>query len=152
MKTTLMIAFTLLTSISFSQLVPKAELEQFWNSNILSMVKIDKEAIIAQTNFPLDGAWGYMVDDLSEPESWTQELYSNNLEKIYTDEIRIAMRSKTINDLAHFTTDEGETALLLSIMIETYDKESGMTFESSYMFFFTKIDGNWKLFKMDIAG
>jgi hypothetical protein len=152
MKTTLIIAFTLLTSISFSQLVPKAELEQFWNSNILSILKIDKEAIIAQTNLPLDGAWGYMVDDLSEPESWTQELYSNNLEKIYTEEIRIAMRSKTINDLAHFTTDEGETALLLSIMIETYDKESDMTFESSYMFFFKKIDGNWKLFKMDIAG
>lgn len=152
MKTTLIIAFTLLTSISFSQLVQKAELDEFWNSNILPMVKIDKEAIIAQTNFPLDGAWGYMVDDLSEPESWTQELYSNNLEKIYTEEIRIAMRSKTINDLAHFTTDEGETALLLSIMIETYDKESDMTFELSYMFFFKKIDGNWKLFKMDIAG
>lgn len=152
MKTTLIIAFTLFTSISFSQLVQKAELEAFWNSNILSMVKIDKETIISQTNFPLEGAWGYMVDDLSEPESWTQELYSNNLEKIYTNEIRIAMRSKTINDLAHFTTEEGETALLLSIMIETYDKESDMTFETSYMYFFKKFDVNWKLFKIDLAG
>ena len=69
MKTTLIIAFTLLTSISFSQLVQKAELEAFWNSNILPMVKIDKETIISQTNFPLEGAWGYMVDDLSELES-----------------------------------------------------------------------------------
>lgn len=152
MKTILIIAFTFLTSITFSQLVQKAELEEFWNSNILPMVKIDKETIISQTNFPLEGAWGYMVDDLSDPESWTAELYTNNLEKIYTDEIRIAMRSKTINDLAHFTTEEGETALLLSIMIETYDKESDMTFESSYMFFFKKFEGNWKLFKIDIAG
>jgi len=152
MKTILIIAFTFLTSITFSQLVQKAELEEFWNSNILPMVKIDKETIISQTNFPLEGAWGYMVDDLSDSESWTAELYTNNLEKIYTDEIRIAMRSKTINDLAHFTTEEGETALLLSIMIETYDKESDMTFESSYMFFFKKFEGNWKLYKIDIAG
>ncbi len=152
MKTTLIVAFTLLTSISFSQLVQKTELDAFWNSTILPIVKIDKETIIAQTNFPLEGAWGYMVDDLSEPESWTTELYSNNLEKIFTDEIRISMRSKTINDLAHFTTDEGETALLLSILIETYDKESDMTFETSYMYFFKKFDGNWKLFKIDIAG
>lgn len=152
MKNLFLISFLLFTHITFSQLVPKAELDQFWNSNILSMVRIDKEAIVAQTNFPLEGAWGYMIDDLSEPESWTQELYSNNLAKIYTDEIRIAMRSKTINDLTHFTTDEGETALLLSIMVETYDKESDMTFESTYMFYFKKFDGNWKLFKMDIAG
>lgn len=152
MKTTLIVAFTLLTSISFSQLVQKTELDAFWNSTILPIVKIDKETIIAQTNFPLEGAWGYMVDDLSEPESWTTELYSNNLEKIFTDEIRISMRSKTINDLAHFTTEEGETALLLSIMIETYDKESDMTFETSYMYFFKMFDGNWKLFKIDIAG
>ena len=93
-----------------------------------------------------------MVDDLSDPESWTKELYTNNLDQIFTEEIRIAMRAKTINDLAHFKTDEGETSLLLSILIETYDKESDMTFESSYMFFFKKFEGNWKLYKIDIAG
>ncbi len=152
MKTILIVAFALLTSISFSQLVPKPELDQFWNSTVLPIVKLDKETIISQTNFPLEGAWGYMVDDLSDPESWTKELYTNNLDQIFTEEIRIAMRSKTINDLAHFKTDEGETSLLLSILIETYDKESDMTFESSYMFFFKKFEGNWKLYKIDIAG
>ncbi len=152
MKTFLIIAFTQLTIISYSQLVSKPELEQFWNSTILPIVQLDNETVISQTNFPLDGAWGYMVDDLSEPESWTQALYSNNLEKIYTNEIRIALRGKTINDLAHFTTDEGQIALLLSILIETYDKESDMTFETSYMYFFKKFDGYWKLFKIDIVG
>jgi hypothetical protein len=152
MKTFLIIAFTQLTIISYSQLVSKPELEQFWNSTILPMVQLDNETVISQTNFPLDGAWGYMVDDLSEPESWTQALYSNNLEKIYTNEIRIALRGKTINDLAHFPTDEGQIALLLSILIETYDKESDMTFETSYMYFFKKFDGYWKLFKIDIVG
>lgn len=152
MKTFLIIAFTQLTIISYSQLVSKPELEQFWNSTILPMVQLDNETVISQTNFPLEGAWGYLVDDLSEPESWTQALYSNNLEKIYTNEIRIALRGKTCNDLAHFTTDEGQTALLLPIMIETYDKESNMTFETSYMYFFKKFDGNWKLFKIDIVG
>lgn len=152
MKTFLIIAFTQLTIISYSQLVPKPGLEQFWNSTILPMVQLDNETVISQTNFPLEGAWGYMVDDLSEPESWTQALYSNNLEKIYTNEIRIALRNKTINDLAHFTTDEGQIVLLLSILIETYDKESDMTFETSYMYFFKKFDGYWKLFKIDIVG
>jgi hypothetical protein len=152
MKTFLIIAFTQLTIISYSQLVSKPELEQFWNSTILPIVQLDNETVISQTNFPLDGAWGYMVDDLSEPESWTQALYSNNLEKIYTNEIRIALRGKTINDLSHFTTDEGQIALLLSILIETYDKESDMTFETSYMYFFKKFDGYWKLFKIDIVG
>jgi hypothetical protein len=152
MKTFLIIAFTQLTIISYSQLVPKAELEQFWNSSISPIVQFDKETIISQTNFPLEGTWGYMVDDLSEPESWTQALYSANIEKIYTNEIRIAMRGKTINDLAHFTTDEGQTALLLSIIIETHDKESDLTFETAYMYFFKKFNGNWKLFKIDIVG
>ena len=152
MKTYLIIAFTQLTMITHSQLVPKPELELFWNSTILPIVQLDKETIISETNFPLEGAWGYMVDDLSEQESWTQPLYSNNIEKIYTKEIRIAIGGKTINDLAHFTTDEGQIALLLSILIETYDKESDMTFETSYMYFFKKFDGYWKLFKIDIVG
>ena len=152
MKTYLISSFTQLTMITHSHLVPKPELEQFWNSTILPIVQLDKETIISETNFPLEGAWGYMVDDLSEQESWTQALYSANIEKIYTKEIRIAISGKTINDLAHFTTDEGQIALLLSILIETYDKESDMTFETSYMYFFKKFDGYWKLFKIDIVG
>lgn len=152
MKSLILLVFSSLTIFSFGQLVPKHEVEEFWNSNMLPIIKLDKATIENQTNFPLEGSWGYIVDDLGDPESWTKELYVENLGQIYSDAIRIAIRSKSINDLAHMTTESGETALLLSVYVETKDKESDIVYETSYMFFFKKFEGVWKLYKIELAG
>jgi hypothetical protein len=153
MKRLLLIA-TILISISpiFSQKLERNVVVAFWESNIKAIVDFDTAKIITQTNFPLEGSWGYAIGLETEPEEWTKEDYINNLESIFTEELRTLLREKTFNDLTHHSNEAGEIQLIINLMSYYTDIETQETYESSTILFFKKFDNEWKLFSIEYAG
>jgi hypothetical protein len=124
----------------------------FWDSNIKAIVDFDSTKIIAQTNFPLEGSWGYAIGLETEPEEWTKTDYTTNLESIFTEELRTLLSEKTYNDLTHYANEEGEIQLIINLMSYYTDIETQETYESSTILFFKKFDNEWKLFSIEYAG
>ena len=139
-------------SNSFSQKLEYNVIVAFWDSNIKAIVDFDSTKIIAQTNFPLEGSWGYAIGLETEPEEWTKTDYITNLESIFTEELRILLREKTYNDLTHYANDAGEIQLIINLMSYYTDIETQETYESSTILFFKKFNNEWKLFSIEYAG
>lgn len=153
MKRLLLIA-SILISISpiFSQKLERNVVVAFWESNIKAIVDYDTAKIINQTNFPLQGSWGYAIGLETEPEAWSKEDYVGNIESIFTEELRALLREKTFNDLTHYTDDSGEIQLIINLMSYYTDIETQETYESSVMLFFKRFNNEWKLFSIEYAG
>ena len=145
-------AILLCLSNSFSQKLERTAVVAFWESNIKAIVDFDSTKIIAQTNFPLEGSWGYAIGLETEPEEWTKTDYITNLESIFTEELRILLREKTYNDLTHYANDAGEIQLIINLMSYYTDIETQETYESSTILFFKKFNNEWKLFSIEYAG
>lgn len=150
MKASFIFLLLFFSSVSFGQQADHATVQQFWNSNILEIVRLDKEKIIEHTSFPVAGSWGYVLELEGEPESWTSEDFINNIPKIFNDEVRIKLRGMTYNDLVHHKDENGELNFILQLNFQTV-VEAG-TFESSTLLYFKKFDGIWKLFQIEYAG
>jgi hypothetical protein len=145
-------AILLCLSNSFSQKLEYNVVVAFWDSNIKAIVDFDSTKIIAQTNFPLEGSWGYAIGLETEPEEWTKTDYTTNLESIFTEELRTLLSEKTYNDLTHYANEEGEIQLIINLMSYYTDIETQETYESSTILFFKKFDNEWKLFSIEYAG
>ena len=153
MKTLLLITAILLCfSNSFSQKLERNVVVAFLESNVMAIIDFDSTKIVAQTNFPLEGSWGYAIGLETEPAEWTKSDYTTNLESIFTDELRTLLREKTYNDLTHYTNDTGEIQLIINLMSYYTDIETQETYESSTILFFKKFDNEWKLFSIEYAG
>ena len=139
-------------SNSFSQKLEYNVIVAFWDSNIKAIVDFDSTKIIAQTNFPLEGSWGYAIGLETEPEEWTKTDYTTNLESIFTEELRTILREKTYNDLTHYANEAGEIQLIINLISYYTDIETQETYESSTILFFKKFNNEWKLFSIEYAG
>ena len=145
-------AILLCLSNSFSQKLERNVVVAFWESNIKAIVDFDSTKIIAQTNFPLEGTWGYAIGLETAPEEWTKTDYITNLESIFTEELRTLLSEKSFNDLTHYVNDIDEIQLIINLMSNFTDIETQETYESSTILFFKKFDNEWKLFSIEFAG
>jgi hypothetical protein len=152
MKPALTIVFILLTSVLFSQATPRDVVISFWNSNVKAIIDLDKQTIIDQTNFPLEGSWGYNLDLNKAPEEWTKDDYTSNLEKIFNQETRDQLKQKSYNDLVHYKNEQGELIYIVNVVFTTKMEGSSDMMESSTIFFFKMFDSKWKLYSIEYAG
>ncbi len=152
MKPALTIVFLFLTSVLFAQATPRDVVISFWNSNIKAIVELDKETILNQTNFPLEGSWGYAIELDKAPEEWTKDDYTNNLLKIFNQETRDQLKQKTYNDLVHYKNEQGELIYIVNVVFSTKMEDSDEYMESSTIFFFKMFDSKWKLYSIEYAG
>lgn len=152
MRTFYFILFCSFSFLGYSQKIARDEIIHFWNTNIQAIINLDKSTITDQTNFPVEGSWGYAIDLSNSPDEWTKFDFLDNLELIFSEERRLFLRSKTFNDLIHHTNEEGEIVLILNLDSTKKDLESGQTVESSIILFFKKFNSNWKLFMIEYVG
>jgi len=96
------------------------------NRNIQSMINLDKNAIIAQTNFPLSGNWGTAIGLRGEAADWTPKDLASNLDKFLNPEIRSRM-----SEFDQMSLQEG------------YDHESPLTFDTYASSEVTQNDGEY---------
>lgn len=149
-KSILFIGIIVFTSfISLGQKADLETVESFWKTNISAMISLDKEMIIEQTNFPLEGSWGYAIGLDGDAQDWTKEDYTSNLNLIYTDEVRIKLRGLDHNHLVHHKDAAGELNFILQLNFVTV---SDGPYESATLFYFKRFDGVWKLFQIEYAG
>jgi len=139
-----------MTNISFSQKASLETVRNFWDTNVLEIIRLDTKNIIEHTNYPVDGSWGYVLELEGEPETWTNEDFNTGIPTLFNEQLRIAVRGKTYNDLVHFENEAGELEFILSLSFTTATDEGD--FESSTFLYFKKFDGIWKLFKIEYAG
>ena len=152
MKPALTIVFLFSTSVLFAQATPRDVMIRFWNSNIKAIVDLDKETILNQTNFPLEGSWGYAIELDKAPEEWTKDYYTNNLSKIFNQETRDQLKKKTYNDLVQYKNEQGELIYIVNVVFSTKMEDSDEYLESSTIFFFKMFDSKWKLYSIEYAG
>lgn len=152
MKLVFSLAICFLSLFSFGQATGKEVVLSFWDSNIQSIIDFDKAKIIEETNFPLEGSWGYTIELETSPDQWTKEDYVNNLDKIFNEELRNNLMSKTYNDLVHYKDETGTLSFIINLNFLTKDPEIGESFESSTILFFKMFDNKWKLYSIEYAG
>lgn len=152
MRSLFILLFCSFSLFSFGQATNRDVVISFWNSNIQSIIDFDQAKIIAETNFPVEGSWGYVVGLESSPEEWTKEDFVKHLEQIFTSEYRAILEQKTYNDLVHHTNDAGQREFIINLNTSTKDPESGEVYESAMIMFFKQFDNKWKLYSIEFAG
>lgn len=150
MKTLLFLLIITISSSTNAQIASLETVRNFWDTNIMEIIRLDKEKIIEHTNYPVEGSWGYVLELEGEPDTWTTAEFNNGLPLIFNDQLRIALRSKTYNDLVHFENETGELEFIIQLTSITSTDDGD--FESSTFLYFKKFEGVWKLFKMEYAG
>ena len=152
MKRILLFAMLTLGPIwsSFSQKADLETVQSFWNSNIAAIISLDRETIISQTNFPLEGSWGYVVELEGDADSWTKEDFVQNIDKIFNDEMRVKLRRMDYNQLVHHVDEDGQVNFILQLLFVT--EEEGVKYESATLLYFRKFEGIWKLYQIEYAG
>jgi|GEM_PF-1307875 hypothetical protein len=151
MKTLLITSFLFLNGFIFSQKADLNTVKTFWDANIYEIIILDQEGIEKHTYFPVEGSWGYILN-LEDPESTTDEDFTHNLKEIFTEEVRVALRNKTYNDLVHHTDENGELNFIVQVITTTQMEGSGEVMESMMILYFKKFEGEWKLFQIELAG
>ena len=142
MKTQILLAAGLFyTAFGFAQ-IAEQDFEDLWSDNIQAIANLKKEKIIEQTNFPLEGDWSMMLD---LPEGGTEQEYTDNLENIFSETLRAALKNSKPEDLK---SDGGNLVYTYS---ETYS-EDDMEFEFMTFYTFQKIEGKWMLVSIFSAG
>lgn len=152
MKYTSLLFFIFLYSISFGQAISRDVVTSFWNNNIRAIVEMDDDKIIRQTQFPVNGSWGYAVELKEKPENWVENDFTSNLDKIFNEDTRSKLAQKTYNDIVHYRNEAGELIFIVNVDFLTTDEISGDTYESSTIFFFKQFESKWKLFSIEYAG
>jgi len=150
MKALFLLLLLMSSTISFSQIANLETVRNFWDTNIMEIIRLEKDKIIKHTNYPVEGSWGYVLELEGEAEIWTTEDFNAGIPLLFNEELRSAMRSKSYNDLVHFKNDNGELEFILQVTTITSTEDGD--FESSTFLYFKKFEGVWKLFKMEYAG
>lgn len=142
MKTPILLAAFLCCAVyGFSQ-ITEQDAKDLWSDNIQAIATLDKEKIIEQTRFPLEGEWALMLDLM---DGGTELEYAKNLEYIFPEALRTALISSTHQELR----PDGEN--LVYTYMETYT-EDDMEFEFMTFYTFQKIAGKWMLISIISAG
>lgn len=145
---TLLLSILVFVSTLCSAQIDQEEIEQFWNTQIDAIVKLDKKAINKYSLHPPNGDWGYLVG-LDEEVSWTHDNFLENLEYIFFEELRTYLKEGNSELVEIWDSEEG---LFLIIKYNELIYEDEMEFETTTILQFSKIDGNWILTEYLIAG
>jgi hypothetical protein len=143
----LLIAFTCIYWTSVHAQSSDDEAKAFWNDNMQAIVRLDASKIVAQTNFPLEGQWAFMLD---LEDGGTPAEYSAKLSEIFPVAMRNKLKLENHRNLATVKMD-GKVAFITYTFSEL-TIENGEKFESMTFYSFEKFEGKWKLVSISYAG
>ena len=138
MKNVMCTLFLFFSVLSNAQIQNQDEADKFWGDNILAIVQLNKEKIIAQTNFPLDINIG--------EEYWNQEKFSGLVDVLFSQDVRTDLRTGSSASIDAWTLgdDEGETYMVVcNVAYKEFIVEVLM---------FKQFEGVWKLYGIDFQG
>ena len=142
MKTffTLLSGFLLLSSSAIAQSVNKIEPQQFWETNIQSIIDGDIDAVVSQSYFPMSTFEG----------EWSKNDFMDAFEVLFDETTLAELRSQTYREIQPVEYNPGEITYMVVIVTET--EIDGEYYESATILSFKKFDGVWKLYDIDMAG
>jgi len=143
----LLLTISLIASLAaFGQTTTDEDLQNIWKTNVQPIIDLDVEAIMATTQFPLQGDWYEEID----PEAFdgTKEMFTENLESIFSEEVRNYLSEQDYNSLS-VMGDEDWTAVTLLVVLSV--DEEGWTDESIGMEF-EWVEDRWLLVSMSYYG
>lgn len=138
MKSILCLVFIVIGAMAYGQSTTDEDLKKLWQSHVIPIIDLEVEDVAAKTQFPLEGEWYMIVDEEADPE---EELFVDNFERIFTEEIRELLNDMDYNSLA-VMGDDTWTLVTLLIVLSTDDEgwvESSMSLE----FEFVEGCGSW---------
>jgi hypothetical protein len=145
MKSILCLVFTVIGVVSFGQTTTDEDLKKLWQSHVIPIIDLEVEDVVSKTQFPLEGEWYMIIDEEADPE---EELFVDNFERIFTEEIRELLNDMDYNSLS-VMGDDTWTLVTLLVVLSTDDEgwvESSMSLEFEFL------DGMWKLVTVDVMG
>jgi len=139
MKRLLLLFFLSSATMGFSQkddLKDTLEAKRFWADNIQNIIELNKQKILAQTNFPL------IIND----ERIDKEQFESELDKHFTARIRYELQSLPFpTRLKAWYIGDDATPTYMVPCLEILDKEHYL----AVVFVFYQYNGKWKLKEID---
>jgi hypothetical protein len=149
MKHLLLIAFVFAGTLAFSQATEDEDLKLLWETNIQPIIDQNAEAIAERTQFPLGGEWYMAIDYEMMEEDATKEFFLENLDKVFTEEVRSVLREMDYNKLS-VMGDENWTIVTLLIQLNT--EVEGEIYESMMAFELEWVEDKWMLTSINMMG
>lgn len=142
MKTffTLLAGFLLFSSSVFAQGLNKMEPQQFWDTNIQSILDNDMEKVVSQSHFPMTTFNG----------DWSEEEFMDGYDLIFDELFLAELQKQTFRDIQAF--EEGGGMMTYMVVVTTVTEYEGEVYENSTLLSFKKFDGEWKLYDIGVAG
>jgi len=135
MRAIILILFSFLTNLSFSQISDTLEARRFWENNIQAIVKLDKQKIISQTKFPLDVNVG--------DGSWSETEFKARLDSVFTEPLRTELSDGNYHDIDAWVMSDDANETYMVVTFGSYRKYDVI------VLMFKEFDGVWKLYGID---
>lgn len=145
---TLLFAFLLIGANTFGQ-VTQDDLNIIWEENVDAIVRMDRDVIDQFVIHAPEGEWGYIVGLEGSSDEWTKEQFMDNLESIFSDDLRLEFRMGDVDMLEVVQEDAPSIVHLTHFTSEEYE---GEIYESATIIVFEKLDGQWFLTRIMLAG
>lgn len=148
MKNLLLIAFVFAGSFAFSQSTEDEDLQKIWETNVQPLIDLNVDQLKEYTQIPPGGDWYEEID----PEMWeddvTEEFFWENLETIFTPEVRELLSAMDYNKLS-VMGDENWTIVTLLVVLTK--NEEGWA-ETSIGLDFEWVEDRWLLTGISFIG
>ena len=138
--------FSLLTIVllmnanAFAQGIKRTEPQEFWETNIQAIISGDVDQVVKQSYFPMSTFEG----------DWSEEDFIDAFDILFDESTIAALPSMTYRDIQ--TPDEGSRNLEYILVVSTSTEIDGELYESALILSFSKIEGEWMLYHIDMAG
>ncbi len=134
----------LLASFSVSSTVHAQDLDldeadAFWKSNIQAILDADIEKVMDQTSFPLT----------TYEDDWTEEDFRDNFELVFDEMVLADLAAQDLTDIQVVEDEDGLSYMVVIYTVIGIDEDF---YESATILSFTKMDDDWKLYRIDVAG
>ena len=144
-----------LTEIKYSELTQEQlkVIEMFWLEYSRAITAKDKEFIITQTEFPLEGAWTYLLKDAEHQNN--AEGFEMVYDQLFTQRLVDSVKKDVGYKFSWIQQNQFEQirAFRVAFYFEDYDEEMGDSFESAIILDFKVYPkGAIRLVRYDIAG
>ena len=130
------VCLSILTSfIGTSQIANQDEAQEFWNTNVRSLVNNDVKKILEETNFPIQ----------IKPTNtyWSEAEFKEKLPQLLSEDMRMALGKMSYKNIdAWANTEEATRTYMVACHVPYEDYDAAV-------FVFMQIDNQWKLIGID---
>ena len=150
MRVFLFIFIFALNFSSFAQVkLDSSQLRLIWNNNIIPIIEKDTSLLSKGIEFPISGLWSmYMGFNMNPDIKHDKNFFFKNIDKFISSSLIAQLENKSFLDF-QLSNSLGFTEVSISCEIHSQEQDG---LENALVFFFRKINGDWKLWSCSIVG